>query len=143
MSSDPAADLQVRALSKQFATVEGPLPILGGVDLLMHRGNALAITGPSGSGKSTLLYIIGLLESPTSGEVTIDGVRPHLLDAAGQAAAGFGEGRSEAVEVDAFHDRALREPGIEASPVCQKNVSSEHEDDGADQDLGRGSGHGR
>ena len=52
----------------------------------MRRGEALSITGPSGSGKSTLLYIIGLLESPTSGSVVIDGAEPHSLGAAAQAA---------------------------------------------------------
>src|SRR5436853_232501 len=43
------------------------------------RGDAASIMGPSGSGKSTLLYILGALEPPTSGSVTLDGRNPFLL----------------------------------------------------------------
>ena len=45
----------------------------------MKRGDAAAIMGPSGAGKSTLLYIVGGLEPPTSGHVTLDGSDPHRL----------------------------------------------------------------
>ncbi|MCL4110835.1 UNVERIFIED_CONTAM: hypothetical protein GTU68_039948 [Idotea baltica] len=45
----------------------------------MSRGDSLAITGPSGSGKSTLLYIIGTLESPSGGQVSILGEQPFDL----------------------------------------------------------------
>jgi lipoprotein-releasing system ATP-binding protein len=43
------------------------------IDLVINRGEFVAITGPSGSGKSSLLYLLGLLDLPTSGEVLIDG----------------------------------------------------------------------
>ena len=49
---------------------------LNGISLTLNRGDRIAITGPSGSGKSTLLYILGALEPPTSGSITLDGVRP-------------------------------------------------------------------
>jgi lipoprotein-releasing system ATP-binding protein len=52
----------------------------------MTRGDAIAITGPSGSGKSTLLYILGALESPSSGTVTLDGSNPYELGERAQAA---------------------------------------------------------
>ncbi|MEP7270298.1 MAG: ABC transporter ATP-binding protein [Acidobacteriota bacterium] len=71
--------LEVKDLSKKYSTPAGPLSILEGVSLSIDQGSAIAIMGPSGSGKSTLLYILGALESPTAGRVTLDGVDPHLL----------------------------------------------------------------
>ena len=52
------------------------------VSLTLDRGDAVAIMGPSGSGKSTLLYILGALEPPTSGTVTLDGQDPFALERA-------------------------------------------------------------
>lgn len=80
-----SATLEVRQLSKDYATADGPLSILRGLDLTMQRGDALAITGPSGSGKSTLLYILGVLDQPTSGTATLDGMNPFGLTPAQQA----------------------------------------------------------
>ncbi len=71
--------LEARSLSKSYPTPRGPLPILSGVDLSLVEGDAISITGPSGTGKSTLLYILGALEPPTSGEVTLDGRNPFTL----------------------------------------------------------------
>ncbi|MFO1093416.1 MAG: ABC transporter ATP-binding protein [Planctomycetaceae bacterium] len=86
MTSPTTADLEVRELTKQFPAADGALHILSGVDLQLRRGDSVAITGPSGSGKSTLLYIIGLLDTPTSGSVMIDGQQPLSLSIADQAA---------------------------------------------------------
>jgi lipoprotein-releasing system ATP-binding protein len=72
--------LQVTNLSKDYPTPRGPLSILSEITLSLKRGDAAAIMGPSGSGKSTLLYIIGALESPTSGSVVLDGQDPFRLD---------------------------------------------------------------
>ena len=71
--------LVVENLSKDYRTPRGALPILSGVSLRLNRGDAAAVMGPSGSGKSTLLYIIGALEPPTSGAVTLDGQNPFAL----------------------------------------------------------------
>lgn len=65
--------LEARALVKRFE--EGPqvLEILHGVDMQVHRGEFVAIVGSSGSGKTTLLHLLGGLDTPTSGEVSISG----------------------------------------------------------------------
>jgi lipoprotein-releasing system ATP-binding protein len=72
--------LEATNLSKDYQTPKGPLPILSGISLSLSRGEAAAIMGPSGSGKSTLLYVLGALEPPTSGSVTLDGRNPYQLD---------------------------------------------------------------
>jgi lipoprotein-releasing system ATP-binding protein len=54
--------------------------ILHGINLEIRAGEFVALTGHSGSGKSTLLYLLGALDRPTSGQVTIDGVDASLLD---------------------------------------------------------------
>lgn len=71
--------LEANRLCKEYATPRGPLPILSEISLSLSRGDAVSIMGPSGSGKSTLLYILGALEPPTSGAVTVDGRNPFLL----------------------------------------------------------------
>jgi lipoprotein-releasing system ATP-binding protein len=71
--------LQVADLSKEYSTPRGALPVLSHVTFTMTAGDAAAVTGPSGSGKSSLLYILGALERPTSGSVTLDGRNPFRL----------------------------------------------------------------
>jgi lipoprotein-releasing system ATP-binding protein len=71
--------LEVSQLSKSYPTPQGALDILSDVSLTLRRGEAVSIMGPSGSGKSTLLYIIGALEPPSSGRVTLDRQNPFQL----------------------------------------------------------------
>ena len=60
-------------VDKTFITSNGPLQILSKVSLSVYPGEKVAIIGPSGSGKSTLLSLIGLLDTPSSGVISIDG----------------------------------------------------------------------
>ncbi|MEJ7618878.1 MAG: ABC transporter ATP-binding protein [Pyrinomonadaceae bacterium] len=71
--------LEVSHLSKDYLTPQGPLRILSDVSLALSRGQAAAVMGPSGSGKSTLLHILGALDFPTAGTVTLDGRNPFQL----------------------------------------------------------------
>ncbi|MGH9674750.1 MAG: ABC transporter ATP-binding protein [Bryobacteraceae bacterium] len=66
-------------VAKEYPAPERALRVLKGVSLTLGRGEAAAITGPSGSGKSTLLAILGALEPPSSGTVTLDGRDPYTL----------------------------------------------------------------
>jgi lipoprotein-releasing system ATP-binding protein len=77
--------LQARGISKTYESAAGPVPVLEDVNLDLNLGDALSIMGPSGSGKSTLLQILGLLDPPTSGQLTFDGVEPWKLKEAEQA----------------------------------------------------------
>jgi lipoprotein-releasing system ATP-binding protein len=71
--------LETRGLTRELGT-QVKTRILRGIDLVVPRGQFVALTGASGSGKSTLLYLLGALDRPTSGEVRIDGVDLSGLD---------------------------------------------------------------
>ena len=74
-----ATVLKVENLSKQYSTAQGPLPILSEVTFSLAPGDSMSIIGPSGVGKSTLLYVLGALDPPTTGTVTLDGENPFTL----------------------------------------------------------------
>jgi lipoprotein-releasing system ATP-binding protein len=70
--NDRSNIIEIRNLSKVYpGGVE--VRALDGIDLDIKRGEFLSIIGPSGSGKSTLLHMIGILDTPTSGTINIDG----------------------------------------------------------------------
>jgi lipoprotein-releasing system ATP-binding protein len=71
--------LKVESVSKQYETPRGGLSILDGVSFEKQPGEALSIMGPSGSGKSTLLHVLGTLEPPSSGRVTLGERDPFSL----------------------------------------------------------------
>jgi lipoprotein-releasing system ATP-binding protein len=73
------SSLQVSHLCKDYPTRSGPLSVLRDVNLEVPRGEAVAVMGPSGSGKSTLLYILGTLDRPTAGTVSLAGQDPFTL----------------------------------------------------------------
>ena len=65
--------IQVRGLTKSIHTGTHRVDILKGIDLDIPRGQFAAVMGPSGSGKSTLLGLLAGLDSPTSGQIVLDG----------------------------------------------------------------------
>ena len=77
--------LIAKGVSKSYPTANGPLPILTNASIEVKRGESVAVMGPSGCGKSTLLYLLGALEPPTAGTITIDGTDPYTLDERAQA----------------------------------------------------------
>jgi lipoprotein-releasing system ATP-binding protein len=75
LAAQSPVDLSAVRLTKNYRKGPVEIPVLGGVDLEVRRGEFLAIIGQSGSGKSTLLHLLGTLDAPTSGEVHFDGRR--------------------------------------------------------------------
>src|SRR5262245_24832328 len=78
VAADPDRVLELRKVCKQFGT-DSVVNALIDVDLVVHRGEWLSITGPSGSGKSTLLNIFGCLDRPTCGQYLFDGIETTTL----------------------------------------------------------------
>ena len=76
-----ADGLTVTDLHKEYPTPSTPIVVLRGVSFHLSSGESLVVMGPSGSGKSTLLYILGGLEAPTKGTVSVNGVNPFRLGA--------------------------------------------------------------
>ncbi|HZH44884.1 MAG TPA: ABC transporter ATP-binding protein [Lysobacter sp.] len=67
--------VSIRNLHKTYQRGPEKVDVLHGIDLDIERGDFVALMGPSGSGKSTLLNLIGGLDSPTQGEIVVDGQR--------------------------------------------------------------------
>jgi putative ABC transport system ATP-binding protein len=73
--------LEAQKLSKQYQMGEVAVDALRGVDFQVRQGEFVAVMGPSGSGKSTLLHLLGGLDAPTDGEVTLAGRQlAHMTD---------------------------------------------------------------
>ena len=83
MNSNPI--LQVRNLCKRVISPDGELTLLQEINLEIGVGETVAITGSSGAGKSTLLGLLAGLDTPTSGQVTLDGDELFALDEDGRA----------------------------------------------------------
>lgn len=72
--------LILEGVSKSFPTRRDPLVVLRHISLELQNGQNLAILGPSGSGKSTLLHLMGTLDTPTAGTITLGDENPFTLD---------------------------------------------------------------
>ncbi len=67
--------LEVKGIRKKY----GPLEVLKGIDLTIQKGEVVSIVGSSGAGKTTLLQLMGTLDKPDSGTITLNGVNPFTL----------------------------------------------------------------
>ena len=82
MTSDEL--IRARGLRKSYATATSAQQVLAGVDLDIASGEFVVVLGRSGSGKSTLLNLLGAMDRPTEGQLTIGGQRIDRLDEAGR-----------------------------------------------------------
>jgi ABC-type lipoprotein export system ATPase subunit len=78
--------IDIQHVRKVFATPDGDVVALADITLTIPTGAMVALMGPSGSGKTTLLNIIGAMDAPSSGQVTLDGISVERLDAEERAA---------------------------------------------------------
>ncbi|HRK19153.1 MAG TPA: ATP-binding cassette domain-containing protein, partial [Hyphomicrobiaceae bacterium] len=72
--------LGLRDVRRTYRQAEREIHVLDGANISLAAGEAVALVGPSGSGKSTLLHISGLLETPDSGSIVINGTECFGLD---------------------------------------------------------------
>lgn len=72
--------IDIDNLTKIYYMGKVEVHALRGIDIVIQQGEFVALMGPSGSGKSTLLNMIGLLDTPTSGGIVVDGIEVSALD---------------------------------------------------------------
>ena len=87
----PRPVVELVGARKTYGGGETVVHALDGVDLLIDRGEYVAIMGSSGSGKSTLMNIVGCLDVPTAGSYLLDGVDTRRLDDTGRHWCGTGK----------------------------------------------------
>ena len=73
--NDPTPVIACQGLAKTYTNGPADVAVLNGIDLTVMPGERIAIVGVSGSGKSTLLHLLGGLDVPTAGDVSVDGAR--------------------------------------------------------------------
>jgi putative ABC transport system ATP-binding protein len=71
--------IQAEDLIKQYGTGDGAVMAVGGMSFHIQLGEFVAVMGESGSGKSTLLSMMGALNTPTSGQYSVDGLEVYQL----------------------------------------------------------------
>jgi putative ABC transport system ATP-binding protein len=85
MNDSPAVLVHAKGLRKDYGSGEGLVRALDAIDLDVNRGEAVAVMGPSGCGKSTLLHLIGGLDRPSAGQLSVAGQRLDELSERGLA----------------------------------------------------------
>ena len=129
--------LRLDGVSMQYGTGETSVTALAGVDLVVRRGELVAIMGASGSGKSTLLTVAGGLTPPTSGEVIVEGhwlsqLSPQQLATLRRRSLGFVfqdfnlipsltalENVALPLELDGWKTRKAQRPALDALNVVE------------------------
>ena len=66
--------IELHEVTKRYRVGEQEIVALAGIDLAIEQGEYAALIGPSGSGKSTLMHLLGCLDTPSTGRMTIDGI---------------------------------------------------------------------
>jgi putative ABC transport system ATP-binding protein len=74
MQSEQQILIELKKVSKVYGKGQAKMQALGGIDLVIERGDFVAVMGPSGSGKSTCMNVLGCLDTPTAGNYLFDGV---------------------------------------------------------------------
>ncbi|HAB79557.1 MAG TPA: macrolide ABC transporter ATP-binding protein [Glaciecola sp.] len=74
MQSEQKILIELKKVSKVYGKGQAKMQALGGIDLVIERGDFVAVMGPSGSGKSTCMNVLGCLDTPTAGNYLFDGV---------------------------------------------------------------------
>jgi lipoprotein-releasing system ATP-binding protein len=74
-----ASALRLENVTRRYKEGAGELEVFSGLNLELQPGEVVALVGPSGAGKSSLLHMAGLLETPTSGEIYVEGVAASKL----------------------------------------------------------------
>ena len=77
--------LKITNLTKSFNSGEQKIQVLKGIDFSINEGEFVSISGPSGCGKSTLLNIMGILDTPDSGEYLVDGIQVANMNSSQRA----------------------------------------------------------
>lgn len=83
--NETEALIRARGLRKEYGSNEGLVRAVDGIDLDVARGETVAVMGPSGCGKSTLLHLLGGLDRPSGGELSLDGRRLDQMSEKGLA----------------------------------------------------------
>ena len=132
--------LQTKDLRKIYGAGETEVRALDGVDLTVEKGEFVAVVGTSGSGKSTLLHMLGGLDRPTSGSVTVDGreifsLKDEALTIFRRRKIGFVFQAYNLVPVLSVYDNIVLPIQLDGAQVDRRHVASIIHALGLDQKL--------